>query len=84
VVLPDRQNAGIGSKLIREGLKQLKLSGARGCVVLGDPAYYQRFGFMPHPGLNYTDVPPEYFQALSFVGDLPTGSVAYHDGFNAK
>jgi putative acetyltransferase len=39
------QAQGIGSQLIREGLKLCKELGYDYCVVLGDPKYYQRFGF---------------------------------------
>ena len=45
VVRPDAQGQGIGSKLIREGLRLCKGQGFDYCVVLGAPKYYQRFGF---------------------------------------
>jgi len=45
----DRQKSGIGSALIREGLMRCKLQGFDAVTVLGDPAYYQRFGFAPEP-----------------------------------
>jgi len=45
-VLPTFQRRGIGSKLIREGLERCKQAGYDAVVVLGDPAYYSRFGFM--------------------------------------
>jgi len=44
-VSPTRQNAGIGSALIREGLARCKAAGFDAVVLLGDPAYYRRFGF---------------------------------------
>ncbi len=44
-VLPDFQRKGIGSKLIREGLERSKEAGYYAVVLLGDPAYYSRFGF---------------------------------------
>ena len=44
-VLPDRQNAGLGSMLIRDGLERCKALGFDVVAVLGDPAYYRRFGF---------------------------------------
>jgi putative acetyltransferase len=44
-VLPDLQRQGIGSQLIHEGLKQCKQSGYVAVVLIGDPAYYSRFGF---------------------------------------
>lgn len=82
-VRPDCQGSGIGKALIEAGLTQLRDGGAHGCVVLGDPRYYARFGFLSDPALRYADVPPEYFQRIVFKGPAPTGSVAYHPGFDA-
>jgi putative acetyltransferase len=83
-VRPDRQGGGIGSRLVREGLARLKAMGARGCVLLGDPRYYGRFGFRAYPQLVLPGLPPEYFQALPLGGDVPAGTVAYHAGFDAS
>lgn len=80
-VRPDRQHEGIGSALMRAALDGLRDLGANGCVVLGDPAYYGRFGFTAHPGLELPNVPGEYFQAVSLGGDIPTGEVAFSDAF---
>jgi putative acetyltransferase len=44
-VAPARQRAGIGSALILEGLTQCAAQGFDAVVLLGDPAYYRRFGF---------------------------------------
>jgi putative acetyltransferase len=44
-VRPDRQSGGLGSALIRAGLESAREFGAHGVLVLGDPAYYGRFGF---------------------------------------
>lgn len=82
-VRPDRQKEGVGGKLIREGLARLAQAGARGCVVLGDPDYYKRFGFENDPGLRFEEAPAEYFMRLAFERPAPSGRVAYHDGFNA-
>ncbi|WP_231748368.1 GNAT family N-acetyltransferase [Burkholderia sp. ABCPW 14] len=70
-VRPDRQNAGVGGALVREGLDRLRLLGAQGCVVLGYPGYYGRFGFAARAALSLDSVPPEYFSARSFTTDLP-------------
>ena len=80
-VLPKHQNAGIGSKLILEGLGQLNELDAKGCVLLGEPGYYKRFGFKPHSELILEGVPPEYFQALSLGTGIPSGVVKYHAAF---
>ena len=76
------QGLGIGSRLIEAGLTQLQTLSAHGCVVLGEPEYYQRFGFKAEPSLVLADVPAEYFMALSFHGDIPSGNVAYHAAFD--
>ena len=78
---PARQGEGIGGKLIGEGLERLKALGATGCVLLGDPAYYSRFGFTPDPKLTLDGVPPEYFMRVAFSPVYGAGSVSYHPGF---
>ena len=82
-VRPDSQRQGVGDALIRKGLGRLAEIGALGCVVLGEPDYYGRFGFESLPGLELPGVPPEYFQCLAFGGrKVPKGRVAYHEAFN--
>jgi putative acetyltransferase len=44
-VLPERQRCGIGTRLICAGLDRARQGGWEGIFVLGDPAYYRRFGF---------------------------------------
>ena len=78
---PARQGEGIGGKLIREGLERLKAIGAVGCVLLGDPAYYSRFGFEPDARLTLEGVPPEYFMRVAFSPVYGEGTVSYHPGF---
>ncbi|AGM45264.1 hypothetical protein KGEDBEEJ_01066 [Aeromonas hydrophila] len=63
------------------GLAQLKGMGAAGCVVLGDPGFYGRFGFVSEPGLTLLGVPAEYFMARSFGAVMPRGEVCYHPAF---
>jgi putative acetyltransferase len=46
-VRPDRQNQGIGSTLVRQGLEVCRRLGHRIVVVVGHRAYYPRFGFVP-------------------------------------
>ena len=82
-VLPEWQLQGIGSALIQSALSQLKTIGAKGCIVLGDPNFYAEFGFKAVPELILENVPTEYFQALSFDGKFPQGTVTYHSAFNA-
>jgi len=82
-VAPEWQHHGVGSALMNTALKQLKATGAAGCVVLGDPHFYAQFGFQPINHLILEDVPAEYFQALSFDGKFPQGTVTYHAAFSA-
>jgi len=82
-VHPNKQGLGIGSLLMNKSLEKLKNLGAKGCVLLGDPKYYSRFGFRTYPELILPDVPSEYFQALSFSGNIAKGYVSYHEAFNA-
>lgn len=46
-VRPAWQRTGIGSALVREGLARCRQLGHDVVVVLGHPAFYQRFGFVP-------------------------------------
>ncbi len=81
VLLP-RQSQGIGSMLTDAALTELRRRGGAGCVVLGDPCYYGRFGFKAVSGLELPGLPAEYFQALAFGGELPVGTVRYHSAFD--
>jgi putative acetyltransferase len=78
----DRRKQRVGERLIAEGLASLKAQGAGGCVVLGNPAYYGRFGFACDPKVVLAGVPPRYFQRLRFRGEQPSGFVAYHPAFD--
>jgi putative acetyltransferase len=46
-VLPAFQRQGVGSRLIRFGLERCRDAEYAAVFVLGDPAYYSRFGFRP-------------------------------------
>ncbi|MCX7178247.1 MAG: N-acetyltransferase [Proteobacteria bacterium] len=83
-VLPELQHQGIGKALIDSGLAALRALGASGCVVLGDPAYYGRFGFKSRPNCVFEGVPAEYFQSLSFGPHSAAGTVSYHEAFGVK
>ena len=50
-VAPERQHQGLGSQLVRRLLAELRMLPAGGCVVLGEPTYYSRFGFRVRPGV---------------------------------
>ncbi len=83
-VSPEHQGAGIGSALVRAALAA---AGERPVIVLGDPAFYARFGFVPAIPLGL--VPPEAWPADAWrvitpagVG-VPRGAVAYPRAFGA-
>lgn len=82
-VHPELQSRGIGRKLIETGLGQLRTIGASGCVVLGEPAYYGRFGFIQDARFTYPGPPPEYFRVLIWEQpqDNLSGPVRYHRAF---
>ena len=82
-VLPKYQKKGIGSELIKEGLSMLKALNAQGCALVGDPNYYQRFGFKNSPGLIYEGIPQEYFMLISFSNHIPQGQITFHKAFSA-
>lgn len=82
-VLPERQGQGIGAALMRAAIDALRQQHARGCVLLGEPAYYGRFGFRAEPGLVLPGVPAEYFQALCLQPPLAQGEVRYSQAFEA-
>jgi putative acetyltransferase len=83
-VMPKHQCRGVGSRLMHEALRILREQGAAGCVLLGEPEYYSRFGFQADPNLILPDVPPEYFQAISLDSSRPHGTVSYHEAFNVS
>jgi putative acetyltransferase len=86
-VLPAYQRQGIGSKMVEKGLSELASSGYDAVVVLGEPEFYQRFGFQQSTmyGIRYTpDIPEQYFMVLSLrSGALlgKTGVVEYQPEF---
>jgi putative acetyltransferase len=86
-VRPERQRQGIGSRLVHAGLEACRQAGAAAVVVVGHPAYYPRFGFIPASrfGLRCEyDVADDVFMVVELVaGVLPgtTGLVRYHPSF---
>jgi putative acetyltransferase len=80
-VLPGHQRKGIGSALLRRGLFKLKALGAAGCIVVGEPDYYRRFGFALAPGNAPATEPAEYFMLQSFGSTTPHGAIDFHPAF---
>ena len=80
-VQPEYHLQGIGKALVEQGLAMLKEKGGQGCALVGDPAYYQRFGFKSLPDLMLPGVPAEAFMALPLSERHPEGVVTFHDAF---
>lgn len=80
-VEPAVQGKGVGSALVRRAIADLRQRGARGVVLLGDPAFYAAFGFVAVADLVLPGAPPEYFQALLLDGEWPRGTIAYAPAF---
>jgi putative acetyltransferase len=71
-VLPEFQNSGIGSQLVRTGLERCRELGHTIVVVIGHPEYYPRFGFVParKEGLDLPfPVPDEAFMVCKLAPD---------------
>ena len=66
-VLPDYQRQGVGSELVRAGLRECRRIGYNLVVVLGHAEYYPRFGFVPASQKGLTSeypVPDDVFMAI--------------------
>lgn len=85
-VRPDRQRSGLGSALVHSGLESAGQFGAFGVLVLGDPAYYPRFGFSAAAAGRVASP----FSGLPAFMALPLGegafdrplTIAYPDAFS--
>ena len=78
-VVPDRQNQGIGAQLIETGLSAVRDGGTDLVFLVGEPAYYGRFGFRADAAAPFTSpYAGEYFQAklLSDEGQVPAAGRA--------
>ena len=86
-VLPEWQRRGIGSLLVTTGLAYCASADYVAVVVLGHPAYYPRFGFVPASGFKIKsefNVPDEVFMVKELqngaLQDL-MGTIQYHPAF---
>ena len=74
-VLPECQQTGIGSGLMRSGVELCRARGYDFIVLLGDPHYYSRFGFRPARGFGLTsDYGEDEFQVLELRPGVLAGS----------
>ena len=77
-VLPAAQRRGVGSALMRTALVRLAGMGGCGVVLVGDPDYYTRFGFIPDCGVELTGIPPAYVMAKPLAGEQASGALVCH------
>jgi predicted N-acetyltransferase YhbS len=70
---PDLQGRGVGSGLMQVALNRAEIAGHQAVILVGDPEYYERFGFggdltqrLVMPGL----VERRRFLALDFTGGV--------------
>lgn len=81
-VSPEVQRGGIGSALIEAGIAELRARGAGGIAVVGNPAYYERFGFAVVPGLGPLSAhDAKYFRAMALCAAPPHGTLRYASAF---
>jgi putative acetyltransferase len=83
-VLTSSQGRGIGSALVESGLAELRARQASGCVLVGDPGFYSRFGFSTFPDLAYEGVPHEYVLGLPLADAAPSGPIAANRAFEIE
>jgi len=83
-VRPDLRHKRIGTALIEAALTRTRSLNAKCCVLIGDPIYYSRFGFVGNAGLTHGQVPPIAVQILSWDGEERFGKVIYSPAFDTK
>lgn len=80
-VAPSRQGEGIGRALVEEAERHLRKQGARGIVLLGDPALYGRFGFVQNTPMRLEGPLAQYLQILPFGDRIPDAAVSFAPAF---
>ena len=88
-VIPEMQNKGIGSLLVKAGIQQCIAEDYDVIVVLGHPKFYPKFGFVP--SVNYGikseyEVPEDVFMVLELKENTlqgRQGTVKYHEAFSS-
>lgn len=84
-VAPPAQHQGIGAALMHAVCAVAEACGERLVVLLGEPAYYARFGFVAASALGVTSPEPTWgqaFQARRLSEDAPTGAFRYARPFH--
>jgi len=76
---PAHQGSGVGSALVRAGLRRCPERGWRAVFLVGDPDYYARFGFALAAPAGFTYGDPHLDPALQVL-ELERGALAGHRG----
>ena len=82
-VAPEFQSKRIGGNLIDAAIAWLRAQDAAGCVLVGNPNYYSRFGFAQYSTLAPEGEPAEYYQILPLRVQEPSVVVGFHPLFYA-
>lgn len=74
-VLLECRSLGVGSALMNEGLRIAREMGYGSAFLVGDPHYYQRFGYRPASvyNIHHESLPAEYVMAKELIPDTLTG-----------
>jgi putative acetyltransferase len=84
-VLPEAQGLGVGTALVHSLLAVAEAAGERIAALLGAPAYYRRFDFLPAEELGITAPDPAWgghFQARLLTGPPVSGAFRYAAPFD--
>ena len=79
-VWPELQKQSIGKTLIENGLSLLKDKNAKGCILIGNPDYCHRFGFIGDGRIRYRDYSQDIVQWLKFGKETPSALLTFSPG----
>jgi putative acetyltransferase len=84
-VLPVWQRMGIGKALVLDGIARARMDAWEGIFVVGDPAYYGKFGFDADLASGFSSPYSGPYLMLLALKDLPalSGSIEYDPAFGA-
>ena len=84
-VEPSFHGTGIGGALIREGHIRLKSAGEKLAIVLGEPSYYNRFGYTHARADGFeSDFQCDALQALAWQAAPEAGLLVYASAFSSE
>ena len=84
-VEPSFHGTGIGGALVREAHLRLKQAGEKLAIVLGDPAYYGRFGYTHERAQKFeSDYQCDALQALAWDEAPESGKLVYAPAFSSE